>query len=199
MEQKELPKLRSDKTIVIKPADKGGAVVIVSTGHYQSMIMQHLLDKNTYKKLDSCTDSKIQSNLFRFLRQFKMCFTKPESKFLHHKHHELSRFYGLLKIRKSKMIIESAINTQNSEIIEIFEPNNLKLRPIRDEETEIVTFDVVSSHTSISHEFGLETLEYFLSIYQEDLYPRFKKEFALKSANFIIKRNTLTLDSEFYL
>ena len=199
MEQKELPKLRSDETIVIKPADKGGAVVIVSTGHYQSMIMQHLLDKNTYKKLDSCTDSKIQSNLFRFLRQFKMCFTKPESKFLHHKHHELSRFYGLLKIRKSKMIIESAINTQNSEIIEIFEPNNLKLRPIRDEETEIVTLDVVSSHTSISHEFSLETLEYFLSIYQEDLYPRFKKEFALKSANFIIKRNTLTLDSEFYL
>ena len=199
MEQKELPKLRSDETIVIKPADKGGAVVIVSTGHYQSMIMQHLLDKNTYKKLDSCTDSKIQSNLFRFLRQFIMCFTKPESKFLHHKHHELSRFYGLLKIRKSKMIIESAINTQTSEIIEIFEPNNLKLRPIRDEETEIVTFDVVSSHTSISHEFGLETLEYFLSIYQEDLYPRFKKEFALKSANFIIKRNTLTLDSEFYL
>ena len=28
------------------------------------------------------------------------------------------------------MIIESAINTQNSEIIEILEPNNLKLRPI---------------------------------------------------------------------
>ena len=28
------------------------------------------------------------------------------------------------------MIIESAIKTQNSEIIEIFEPNDLKLRPI---------------------------------------------------------------------
>ena len=28
------------------------------------------------------------------------------------------------------MIIQSAINTENSEIIEIFEPNNLKLRPI---------------------------------------------------------------------
>ena len=28
------------------------------------------------------------------------------------------------------MVIESAINTQNSEIIEMFEPNDLKLRPI---------------------------------------------------------------------
>ena len=50
MDQKEVPKLSNDETIVIKPADKGGAVLILSTGHYQSMIMQHLLDENTFKK-----------------------------------------------------------------------------------------------------------------------------------------------------
>ena len=44
MEQKELSKLANDESIVIKPADKVGAVVLLSTGHYQSMIMQHLLD-----------------------------------------------------------------------------------------------------------------------------------------------------------
>ena len=40
MEQKELLKLINDETIVIKPVDKGGGggVVILSTGHYQSMI-----------------------------------------------------------------------------------------------------------------------------------------------------------------
>ena len=59
MKQKELSKLSNNETIVIKPAEKGGAVVILSTGHFQSMIMQHLSDENTYKKLDSCTDSKI--------------------------------------------------------------------------------------------------------------------------------------------
>ena len=58
-----------------------------------------------------------------------MCLTEPEWKFLNDKHHEGSNFYGLPKIHKSKMI-ESAINTQNSEIIETFEPNDLKLRPI---------------------------------------------------------------------
>ena len=129
MEQKELFKLSNDETIVIRPVDKGGAVVILSTGHYQSMIMHHLLDENTYKELESCINTKIQSNLLRFLRKYKMCFTEPEWKFLNDKHHEVSNLYGLPKIDKS-MIIESAINTQNSEIIEIFEPNGLKLKPI---------------------------------------------------------------------
>ena len=67
MEQKELSKLRNDETITTKLADKGEVVVILSTGHYQSKIMQHLSDENMYEKLVSCIDSKIQSNLLRFL------------------------------------------------------------------------------------------------------------------------------------
>ena len=55
--------LRNDGTMVIKPVDKGEGVVILSTGHYQSMIMQHVLDQNTYKELDSCIDNKLQSSL----------------------------------------------------------------------------------------------------------------------------------------
>ena len=140
------------------------------------------------------------------------------------------------------MIIESAINTRNSEFIKIFEPNDLKLRPIVggpkcparklsqlidiilkpflkhirsfirdsldflikcpryvDEDTEIFTFDVISLYTSIPHKFGLETINYFLTKYQEDLHSRFKKKFVLESANFILQNNTLTFDSKFYL
>ena len=140
------------------------------------------------------------------------------------------------------MIIESAINTQNSEIIEIFELNDLKLRPVVggpkcptrnirqlidvllksflkhiksfihnsldflmkyprdvDEDIEIVTFGVISLYTNIPQEFGHECIDYFSTMYQEDLHPRFKKEFVLESANLILKNNTLTFDSEFYL
>ena len=119
MEHKELSKLSIDEAIVIKLADKGGAVVIISTSHYQRMIMQHMFDENTYKKLDSCIDSKIQSNLLRFLRIYKIYFTETEWKFFNDKHHEVSNFYELPKILKS-MVIKSAKNTQNSEIIEFF-------------------------------------------------------------------------------
>ena len=47
-----------------------------------------------------------------------MCFTETQWKFLNDKHHQVSNFYELHKIDKSS-VIESAINTQNSEIIEI--------------------------------------------------------------------------------
>ena len=67
------------------------------------------------------------------------------------------------------------------------------------EHTEIVTFDVISLYTSIPLEFGLEAIDYFLTKYQEDLHPRFRKEFVLESANFILKNNTLTFGSEFSL
>ena len=65
------------------------------------------------------------------------------------------------------------------------------------ENTEIVVFDVISLYTSIPHEFGFEAIDYFLTKYQEDLHPRFRKEFVLESANLILKNNTLTFDSEF--
>ena len=125
-EQNQLSKFGNDETTIIKPEDKGGAVVAFSTGHYQNMIMQDLLDENAYKKLDSCIDNKVQINFLRLLRQYKMCFTEPEWKFLTENHYT---FYALPKIHKS-VVIESTINTQNSEVLEIFETNDLKLRPI---------------------------------------------------------------------
>ena len=111
-----------------KPADKA-AVVTLSTGHYQSMIMEHLWDENTYNKLYTCFGNKIESKLLRFLGQHKVCFTEAEEKFLNDKHYEVSNLCGLPKIHKN-MIIESVINTQKSEINEIFKSNDLKLRPI---------------------------------------------------------------------
>ena len=68
-----------------------------------------------------------------------------------------------------------------------------------DEDTEIVTFDLSSLYASIPHEFSLEAIDYFLTKYQEDVHPRFRKKFVLQSANILLKNHTLTFDSEFYL
>ena len=61
--------------------------------------------------------------------------------------------------------------------------------------TKIVTFDLVSHYTNILHDLGLESLKY----YRENLHPRFKKEFVIESVEFILKNNTITFDSEFFL
>ena len=107
MEQKELSKLRNDETVVIKPAVRGEAIVTLSTGYYQRMIIQYLL------QLASCIDIKLQSNLFKISKTVYIFYRTC-----------VNTFHGLTKICKSK-IIESATNTQNSEIIDIFEPNDL--------------------------------------------------------------------------
>ena len=128
-EQSELSKLINDKTIIIKPADKGGAVVVLSTEHYKTMIMQHLDDASTYKKLDLNIDMKIHKNLKKLLHKYNKCFTESEQKFLNEKSFETSNFYGLPKIHKSK-VIEAAIHSQNTEAVEVREPCDLKVRPI---------------------------------------------------------------------
>ena len=67
------------------------------------------------------------------------------------------------------------------------------------EDTEIVTFDIVSLYTSILYKFGLGAMGAFLTTFQEDLHPRFKKKIISELGNFILKNNTLKFDSQFYL
>ena len=63
-----------------------------------------------------------------------------------------------------------------------------------DEDNEIFTFDVISLYTSIPHEFDLEAIDFFfLTKYPEDLHPRFRKEFVLESANFILKKQHINI------
>ena len=69
------------------------------------------------QKQDSCINNKIQSNLLRFLRR-RNAFYKTDWRFLNDKHYEV----GTLP-----KIIGSA--TRN-EIIEIYDQNELELRPI---------------------------------------------------------------------
>ena len=38
--------------IVIKEADKRGAVSVLSKNHYRAMIYEHLSNRKTYRKLD---------------------------------------------------------------------------------------------------------------------------------------------------
>ena len=93
------------------------------------MIMQHLDDASTYKKLDLNIDMKIHKNLKKLLHKHNKCFTESEQKFLNEKYFETNNFYGLPKIHKSK-VIQAAVHSQNTGVVEVWKPCNLKLRPI---------------------------------------------------------------------
>ena len=111
MEQSELLKLINDRIKIIKPPGKRDAVVVLSTEHHKTMIMQHISDASTYRKFDLNIDMKIYKNLKKFLHKYNKCFTKSEQKLLNEKSFETSNIYGLPKLHKS-------IHSQNTEAAE---------------------------------------------------------------------------------
>ena len=72
---------------------------------------------------------KIHQILKKLLRKYNKCFTESEQKFPNPKSFETSNFYGLPKIYKSQ-IIKAAINFQNTKVVEVREPSDLKIRLI---------------------------------------------------------------------
>ena len=59
----ELGNLMNQLDIVIKEADKGGAVTVLSKNHYRAMIYEHLSNENTYQQLDKNLDPTIMRKL----------------------------------------------------------------------------------------------------------------------------------------
>ena len=237
----ELRNLMNQPDIVIKEADKGGAVTVLSKNHYRAMIYEHLSNQNTYQKLDKNLDHTIMKKFKKLLNKHKSIFSDKEFKYLNEAEYSTSNFYGLPKIHKSQLITK-AIKEQNYEVVSINEPQDLKVRPtvggpkcptrklseliatllkpflkyvksyIRDSidfpnkcdrntdgNTVIATFDVVGLYTNIPHTFGMEAVRYFLLKYKEDIHPRFNMPFVLESIDFILKNNTLRMNTFYSL
>ena len=71
----ELRNLMNQSNIVIKEADKGGAVTVLSKHHYRAMIYEHLSNQNIYQKLDKDLDPSIMKKLKKILNKHKSIFT----------------------------------------------------------------------------------------------------------------------------
>ena len=115
--------------IVIKEANKGRAVTVLSKNHYRAMVYEHFNNQNTYQKLDKNLDSTIMKKLKKLLNKHKSISTDKEFKYLNETDYNTSNFYGLPKIHKSQLITNT-IKEQNSEVVSINEPQDLKVRPI---------------------------------------------------------------------
>ena len=94
---KEWTELRNLNDIVIKEADKGGAVTVLSKNHYSAMIYEHLSNQNTYQKLDKNLDPTVMKKLEKLLNKHKSIFTVKEFKCLNEADYNTSNFYGSLK------------------------------------------------------------------------------------------------------
>ena len=62
-EWEAIKSLKENDSIVIKEADKGGAVVVMNKTHYYSMVVKILQDEVTYKKTNEYCDKKVFKDL----------------------------------------------------------------------------------------------------------------------------------------
>ena len=91
--------------ILIKEADKGGAVTVLSKNHYRKIIFEYLHNQNTYQKVDKNLDPIImkKKTTKKYLNKHKNVFIDKEFKHLNEVDYNTSNFYGLSKIGKSHL------------------------------------------------------------------------------------------------
>ena len=65
-EWQDILNIKKNKDIIIKEADKGGAVAIINTKHYFKIISDHLKNKTNYKMVVSNCDAKVMKRDYKY-------------------------------------------------------------------------------------------------------------------------------------
>ncbi|CAJ0963058.1 unnamed protein product [Ranitomeya imitator] len=98
-----LNSLRNNKSITIKPADKGGAIVVQNTMDYISEIHRQLSDGTTYKQISSDPTSTIKTRINAILHKYQSLkvIDSKTTTFLTNQYPVTPVIYTLPKIHKS--------------------------------------------------------------------------------------------------
>ena len=101
-ERKAITTLSEDESIVIKPADKGGAIVILNTEDYIKECERQLTNTSHYKRLYHNPTKEFNQQILNTLIWGKErgIITLEELNFLYNKSPQISNFYCLPKIHK---------------------------------------------------------------------------------------------------
>ena len=195
-EKEALRSLKSRTDIIIRPADKGGGIVVLNTSDYISEANRQLYDPMFYKALDKDPTPSFSILINKKISELVKANLIPHqiSKFLRPKNVKPGSFYLLIKVHKENnpgRPIISGIDTPTEKLSLVIDhcikhiPPRLpsyikdtndflvKINSINEKFGDInnvllATMDVVSLYTNIPHEEGLLTVESFLNTYPSD-------------------------------
>lgn len=197
-ERKALDELKRDNTTVVKPADKGGAVVVMNVMDYEMEINHKLANTVFYKKLKSNPTDTFKKEIHNTLQCLfeRGEINKHELDFMKVDHPTTPVIYTLPKIHKNSenppgRPIISGIGSLTEKISSFIDsflrphvttlPSFVKdsmdmiraLKEIRlpTEHTMFATFDVESLYTNIPHDGGIEAVDFFLRDKHSNMTP----------------------------
>ena len=129
------PALRSlqtkieEKKIVIKPADKGSIIVVMSTTSYWNMCLRHL-NTPSYEEIQSDPSNMIFHEIELFVEKHKHRLTDKEREMLLYPSYKISKFYMLPKLHKSEEV-NRAVAAEGKEYLHMVDGvTDLEGRPI---------------------------------------------------------------------
>uniref|UniRef100_A0A8C5M571 Reverse transcriptase domain-containing protein n=1 Tax=Leptobrachium leishanense TaxID=445787 RepID=A0A8C5M571_9ANUR len=217
-------KLSNDPSIVIRQADKGGAIVILNYSQYAQEMHSQLMDRTTYTPLPKDPTADIVSKFERSLRRGLLAVYIDEDLFqyLLKPYPRTPVIYGIPKIHKhltsppSRPIV-SAVGGVIEPIAKWLDflfkdpvkgiPTCIKdtkdfLQRIRAVTIDVndlvfVTLDVRSLYTVIPHEGGIEAMRELLL--NSDAYTGPFIEFVLELLEMALKYNYFRFEDKWYL
>uniref|UniRef100_A0A8C5QQL5 Reverse transcriptase domain-containing protein n=1 Tax=Leptobrachium leishanense TaxID=445787 RepID=A0A8C5QQL5_9ANUR len=222
IELQALKNLGDDKEIVIKKADKGGNIVVLSIEQYRKMVLTILEDSTTYSVLTCNPTMRFSSELMSILTDARGSgvITDKEYDFMKPISPMLATFYALPKIHKKiqpspgRPIVSGCMNlTQNSSIYieKILQTLVCQLPSyVRDSkqmlnflsncnisnDTLLCSLDVESLYSCIPHDLGLKHVKYYLDTRGEAHSKH--TEFVLQLLQFVLTHNFFIFDRTFY-
>ena len=182
-EVRALQELRKNDSVMILPADKGRATVILDRSEYDSKITKILDDTKTYEKLSKDPTTTFKNKLINILKPWKKeeSISKNLSRQLYPTSYQAPKFYGLPKIHKQDMPLRpivsgigsvsegcakhlskllNSVKGKNGHSIKnsadfVSKIKDLEVTPAR----KMVSFDVSALFTSIPVDFALKAIK----------------------------------------
>lgn len=208
--------------IVIRAADKGGAIVLLDSQYYNNKMLQHL-STPSYRELPSNPVNEYKNEIDNLLKCALESdwITRKEHEFLSTQFPITAVMYSLPKIHKHpteppiRPIISGigSITEPLSQFVDFFLKdlvaslpsylrdtkdvlNALKEATV-DSSTLLVALDVESLYTCIPHDKGLEATAHFLA--KDEPMQNPPNAFILELLNLVLNKNYFCYDGRFFL
>lgn len=212
--------------MVIRPADKGGAIVVLSKEYYNNELLGQLSDTNTYIKLRGNPTREYKGELYELIQKgsMKNILTKKEE-YLIPETCSVPIIYTVLKIHKDQLnppgrtIINEiqSINARLGEYVDKFmQPlvpqtpaylrdmkhliqklNTIEIKP--DQNYLIATADVSSLYTIIDHEEAIKASRWAMDTFSNLISKQiYFVWFILRCLAFGLQHNYFWYNSDYY-
>ncbi|XP_053556368.1 uncharacterized protein LOC128647639 [Bombina bombina] len=223
IEKTAIKTLQDDHSLIIRPADKGGAIVLMNYDDYREDILTQLADANTYSMLtkDPTTMYKKQIDGILQMGLQQGYLTDKLYDFCVTQYPRIPILYTTPKIHKTLhkppgRPIVSAVQSLTQPVAQVIDillqptvkgvrsyiaDTNDLIRKMRDVSVEtgdiLVTLDVNSLYTIIPHDKGMDAVRTHLT--EGRLYEGPPVEYLLTLLEYCLSHNYFRFDTKFYL